>query len=182
MLTALKHLAGGLLCDLYRLVESQFLVDVVEDTLAYLLVLFEEQLGVLAALPEAFVAVGEPGPALLDHVVLYPDVEQAALARDPLTVHHVELNRLERRRHLVLYDLDPGLVADRVGADLERPDAPDVQPHAGVEFQRPSAGRRLRRAEHDPDLLPELVDENGGRPRAVQGSRELPQSLAHEPG
>src|SRR5215218_9872436 len=120
MLTALEHLAGGLLCDLLDgLVEAELVVDVVEDTLADLVVLLEELLGVLAALAEPLLAVGEPRPALLDYVVLYPDVEQAALARDPLTVHHVELNRLERRRHLVLYDLDPGLVANRVGADLD---------------------------------------------------------------
>src|SRR5215210_7686218 len=181
MLTALEHLAGGLLCDLLDgLVEAELVVDVVEDTLADLVVLLEELLGVLAALPEAFVAVGEPGPALLDHAVLDAHVEQAALARDPLPVHHVELNHLERRRHLVLYHLDPGLVADRVGANLERPDAPDVQPHAGVEFQRPSARRRLRRAEHDPDLLPELVDENCRSPRTVKRPRKLPEGLAHQ--
>src|SRR5215212_5976665 len=178
MLTALEHLAGDLLDGL---VEAELVVDVVEDTLADLVVLLEELLGVLAALAEPLLAVGEPRPALLDHVVLYPDVEQAALARDPLTVHHVELNRLERRGHLVLYDLDPGLVAHRVGADLQRPDAPDVQAHAGVELQRPPARRRLRRAEHHPDLLPELVDEDGRRPRTVERAGELPEGLAHQP-
>src|SRR5215212_7709327 len=183
MLTALEHLAGGLLCDLLDgLVEAELVVDVVEDTLADLVVLLEELLGVLAALAEPLLAVGEPRPALLDHVVLYPDVEQAALARDPLTVHHVELDRLERRRHLVLYYLDPGLVANGVVADLQRPDAPDIKTHAGIELQRPPTRCRLGRAEHDPYLLPELVDENCRSPRAVERSRELPQGLAHEPG
>ena len=56
------------------------------------------------------------------------------------------------------------------------------RPHAGVELERPPSRRRLRRAEHDPDLLPQLVDEDGRRPRARERTRELPQSLAHEPG
>ena len=84
--------------------------------------------------------------------------------------------------HLVLDHFDPGLVADRIGADLERPDAPDVQPYARVEFQRPPARRRLRRAEHHPYLLPKLVDEHGRRLRASERTRELPQSLAHQAG
>src|SRR5829696_4899932 len=181
----LEHLArwlfGDFLGDLLRgFVEAELVVDVQQDALAHLLVILQELLGVLAALPEALLAVGEPGAALLHHVVLYPHVQQAALARDPLSVHHVELHRLERRRHLVLHHLDPGLVAHRVGADLKRPDAPDVQAHAGVELQRPPPGRRLRRSEHHPDLLPELVDEDGRGARTVQRTRKLPESLAHQ--
>src|SRR5918995_4994576 len=183
---ALKHLARGLFCHLIRrldgFIEPKLVVDVVEDTLADLAVLFEELFGVLPALPEAFIAVCEPGAALLDHIVLDADVEQASLTGDPLSVHHVELHRLERRRYLVLYDLDPGLVAHSVVADLERAYAPDVQTHAGVELQRPPSRRRLRRAEHDTYLLPQLVDENSRSPRASERPRELPQSLAHEPG
>src|SRR5918994_5617112 len=182
---ALKHLARGLFCHLIRrldgFIEPKLVVDVVEDTLADLVVFFEELFGVLPPLAEAFVAVREPGAALLDHIVLDADVEQAPLAGDPLSVHHVELHRLERRRYLVLYDLDPGLVAHGVVADLQRPYAPDVQTHAGVELQRPPSRRRLRRAEHDPYLLPQLVDENGRSPGAFEGPRELAQSLAHEP-
>src|SRR5215210_1418405 len=177
----LQHLSCGLLGRLGGLEQPELLVDLLEDTLADLVVLLQELLGVLAALPEAFVAVGEPGPALLDHLVLYPDVQHASFAGDPLPVHHVELHRLERRGHLVLDDLDPGLVADGVVADLQRPDAPDVEPHAGIELQRPPPRRRLGRAEHDPYLLPQLVDEDGRGPGAVERTRKLPQGLAHEP-
>src|SRR4051794_31330143 len=38
-------------------------------------VLFDERLGVLAALAEARVAVGEPGAGLVDDLVLDPDVD-----------------------------------------------------------------------------------------------------------
>src|SRR5215218_53600 len=145
------------------------------------MVLLEELLGVLPSLPQAFVAVCEPGAALLDHIVFDAHVEQASLTGDPLSVHHVELHRLERRGYLVLYDLDPGLVAHSVVADLQRAYAPDIQTHAGIELQRPPSRRRLRRAEHDPYLLPQLVDENGRSPGAAEGPRELAQGLAHEP-
>src|SRR5215203_2712323 len=181
----LEHLPRGLLGDLIgrldRLEQPELLVDLIEDTLTDLVVLLEELLGVLAPLPEAFVAVCEPGAALLDYIVLDAHVEQASFTGDPLPVHHVELDRLERWGYLVLYDLDPGLVAHNVVADLERADAPDVQTHAGIELQRPPSRRRLGRAEHDPYLLPQLVDENGRSPGAFEGPRELAQSLAHEP-
>src|SRR5215213_11066221 len=143
--------------------------------------LLEELLGVLPALAQALVAVGKPRPALLDHVVLNTYVKQATLPRDPLAVHHVKLHRLELCSHLVFPDLPPRLVAYRIGANLKRPYAPDVQPHAGVELKRPPARRRLRRAEHHPDLFPELVDEDGRRARTVKRSRKLPESLAHQP-
>src|SRR5215218_1548409 len=146
------------------------------------MVLLEELLGVLPSLPQAFVAVCEPGATLLDHIVFDAHVQHAPLTGDPLSVHHVELHRLERRGYLVLYDLDPGLVAHSVAAHLQRTDAPDIQTHAGIELQRPPSRRRLRRAEHDPYLLPQLVDENGRSPGAFEGPRELAQSLAHEPG
>src|SRR5215217_6964105 len=145
------------------------------------MVLLEELLGVLPSLPQAFVAVCEPGAALLDHIVFDAHVEQASLTGDPLSVHHVELHSLERRCHLVFYDLDPGLVAHSVAADFQRADAPDVQTHAGIELQRPPSRCRLRRAEHDPYLLPQLVDENGRSPGAAERTRELPERLAHEP-
>src|ERR671910_940492 len=163
---ALEHLPGGLLGYLIgrldRSEQPEFLVDLVEDTLTDLVVLLEELLGVLPALPESFIAVCEPGAALLDHIVLDADVEQASLAGDPLSVHHVELHRLERRRYLVLYDLDPGLVAHSVVADLERADAPDVQTYAGIELQRPPSRRRLWYEELDDACRWDAANADGG--------------------
>src|SRR5215210_4575426 len=182
-LSSLEHLPGRLLghlfCRLDGLEQSELVVDFVEDAPTDLGVLLQELLGILAALPEPLLAVSEPGAALLYDIVLDAHVEQASLAGDTLPVHHVELHRLERRCHLVLYDLDPGLVANGVVAYLERTDAPDVKTHAGIELQRPPSRSRLRRAEHNPYLLPQLIDEDGRGPRAVERSRELAQSLAH---
>src|SRR6185436_9729453 len=54
-------------------------------------VLLDEQLGVLAALAEAEVAVREPGARLLDDLVLQADVDQLAHLGDALAVTDVEL-------------------------------------------------------------------------------------------
>ena len=57
--------------------------------------------------------------------------------------------------------LTSGAVAgdDAIGL-LDRADAADVDAHAGVEFQRLAAGRRLGVAEHHADLFADLVGEN----------------------
>ena len=74
------------------------------------------------------------------------------------------------------------LVAHRVVADLERPDAPDVQPHAGVELQRPPPGVVSGEPNITPIFSLQLVDEDRRRPRPAERPRELPQGLAHQPG
>ena len=78
-------------------------------------------------------------PGLLDDLVLQRHVQHRALPRDALAVGDVELGLLERRRHLVLDDLHPHPVADRLGALLERLDAADVEPHRRVELERAAA-------------------------------------------
>ena len=62
----------------------------------------------------------------------------------PDAVLDVELGLPERRRDLVLDDLDPDPVADRLGALLEGLDAADVEPLRAVELQRPAARLGLR--------------------------------------
>ena len=99
----------------------------------------------------------------------------------PVPVHDVELGLLERRRDLVLDDLHADAVADRLDAVLERLDPPDVEPDRGVELQRAAAGRRLGVAEHDADLLAQLVREDADRVGAVERAGELAQRLAHQP-
>ena len=90
----------------------------------------QELLRRLATLAEPRLAEGEPGAGLGHDVHRDADVEQATLAGDALAVHDVELGDPERRRDLVLHDLDADPVADRLGAGLDRLDAPDVEPHA----------------------------------------------------
>jgi len=109
------------------------------------------------------------------------EVEEVAGERDALGVHDVELGVAEGRGDLVLDDLHPRPVAGDLDAVLDRLDAPDVEPHRRVELQRPPTRRRLRRAEHDPDLLPQLVDEDADRVRLVEVGRQLAQRLRHQP-
>src|SRR4029079_4670233 len=145
-------------------------------------VLAEEVLGRLAALAEPGLAEVEPGAGLADDVHRDAHVEQAPFLGHALAVHHVELGDAERRRDLVLHDLDPHPVADRLGAGLDRLDAPDVQADRGVELQRAATGGRLRIAEHHADLLAQLVREDEAGVGAGDGAGQLAQRLAHEPG
>src|SRR5262249_20269663 len=95
------------------------------ELLGDVLVRLEELLRLLATLPEARLTVGEPGTGLGHHVGCHANVEQAAFLGDALAVHDVELGHAERRRHLVLDDLDADATADRVLALLDGLDAAD---------------------------------------------------------
>ena len=101
---------------------------------------------------------------------------------DALVVHDVELGDPEGAGDLVLHDLDPGAGADRIGPGLEGLDAADVHAHAGVELQRAATGRRLGVAEHDADLLAQLVREDERGLAAVDRAGQLAQGLAHQAG
>jgi len=158
------------------------LLDALVDLVGEVGVVAQEVAGVLLALAELVALVRVPGAGLADEARLDAQVDEAALAADALAVHDVELGLLERRRDLVLDDLDAGAVADHVGAVLERLDAAHVQAHGGVELERLAARRGLGAAEHDADLLAELVDEDRRRAGAVDGAGHLAQRLAHEAG
>src|SRR4051794_25216818 len=129
--------------------DTHDVVDLGFEFVRDLRVLAQEALGVVASLPQPRVAVGEERPGLRDQVVLERQVEDAALRRDALAVLDVELGLAERRRHLVLHDLDADTVADRLGALLQGLDATDVQTLRRVELERATTRLRLRRAEHD---------------------------------
>ena len=102
--------------------------------------------------------------------------------REPGIEQQGELGLLERRAGLVLGDLDPDPVADGIGAVLQGLDPPHVQPHGGVELQRLAARGSLGRAEQDPDLLAQLVDEERGGPGLAQVAGHPAQRLGHQPG
>jgi hypothetical protein len=60
----------------------------------------------------------------------------------------------------LFFHLDADAAADDVGAVLDRVHLADVKAHRGVELEREAAGRHLGAAEHNADLLPQLVDED----------------------
>src|SRR5581483_11696398 len=158
-------------------VRADLRLDLVPD----LDVLAQELARVLAALPEPHLAVRDEGARLAQDAHLDADVEQAAFLRDALVVEDIELGCAERRRDLVLDDLDLRPDADRVLALLDRLDPADIHADGGVELQRAAARRRLRVAEHHADLLAELVREHHARLRAVDRAGQLAQRLAQQP-
>src|SRR5450432_2788867 len=99
------------------------------DLLGDVRVVAQELLGVLAALADALALEAEPGARLLDGAALGAEVDDVALVADPFPVEDVELDLAERRRHLVLHDLDARAVAHDLLAVLERADAADVEAH-----------------------------------------------------
>src|SRR6185436_13918227 len=107
----------------------------------------EEGLGILASLADALAAIGKPGTGFLDDAGRHAEIEQFAGLRYAFAIHDVEFDLLERRRHLVLDDLNAGLVADHFLAVLDRPDAADVEADGGIEFEGIAAGRGLGGAE-----------------------------------
>src|SRR4051794_34462071 len=170
-LDAARRVPGGL-------ADAQLLQDLLLDLGGHVGVLLEELPRLLLALAELVTVVRVPGPGLPNDALLDADVDQRALTRDALAVHDVELGLLERRGDLVLHDLDPGAVTDHVGAVLQALDAADVETHGRVELQRATTGRRLGRAEHDADLLAELVDEDRGGAGRADHAGHLAQRLA----
>src|SRR5260221_12222489 len=126
-------------------------------------VLFDELLGVLAALAEADVAVGEPGAGFLDDLVLEADVDQLAGLGDALAVAYVEFRLAEGRGALVLDHLHLDAGADHFLPFLDLVGAADVEAHGGVKLQGPAAGGGLGVAEHHTNFFTNLVDENQTR-------------------
>src|SRR4051812_20762618 len=163
------------------LIDAEDLVDLRLDLLGDLRMLVEVDLGVVAALAQPLFAVGEERAGLRDDRVLDPEIQDAARARDPGAELDVELRLAERRGYLVLDDLHADAVADRLRAVLQRLDPADVQALRRVELQRAAARLRLRRAEHDADLLADLVREDAQRLGAVEVAGELAHRLAHHP-
>src|SRR5262249_3404911 len=123
-------------------------------------IVLQPLLGVLASLSDPLTLEGVPGPGLLDQAVVDASVQHAARLRDAFTVQNVELRLAERLRELVLDRLDLGPDAERLRPLLDRVLAADVEPDGGVELQRAAARGGLGVAEHHPDLLADLVDEN----------------------
>src|SRR5437764_1301273 len=161
---------------------SDLLSDALVELDHQLGVLQQELLGVLPALAELLALVGVPGSGLLHDAQVDGDVDDRSLPADAPAVHDVELSGFEGRRALVLHHLDPRAVADDLAAVLDGLDPADVEADRGVELERSPTGSHLRRAVHHPDLLPELVDEDGDGVGPAEGPGELAQRLGHEAG
>src|SRR5438034_7977956 len=161
---------------------AELRLDPLDDLVGRVGMFPQEGRGVLAPLPEPLLVEAEVRPRLLDDLTIEPGLEHGAFPGDPRAVDDVELGLFERRRDLVLDDLHADAVADRLDPLLQGLDATDVEPDRRVELQRAAARSRLGRAEHDADLLAQLVREERDRVGAVQRAGGLAQALAHQPG
>ena len=134
--------------------------DLLLDLLGDLGIFLEELPSLLFSLAKLQVAIAEPSAGAADDLLLHAEVEDVAFVADAVGVHHVEFGDAERRGNLVLNDLCPHALADDFFTLLELADAADIDPAGSVELQRPAAGRGFGAAEHDADLLADLVDED----------------------
>lgn len=86
-------------------------------------------LGVFAALTEPLALVRKPRARFFDNPVGDAEVNDFTHARDAFAIHNVELGFSERRRDLVLRDLDLRAIADNLFAVLDLSGAADVNAH-----------------------------------------------------
>ena len=139
-------------------------------------------LGIFPALADAVGAVAVPGAALGDEVLGRGQVQEVAFPGDALAVDDVEFGLSEGRGQLVFHHLDPGVDPDGFVALLDGADLADVQAHGGVELQGVAAGGGLGVAEHHPDLVADLVDEDHRGHGLADGRGEFAQGLGHQAG
>src|ERR1019366_5009519 len=136
------------------------LPNLVGDLLGELGVAAEQVADVVPALAQPHLAVAEPGATLVDDPRLDGSVQNTALVGDALVVEKVELHGTEGSGHLVLDHPHPDPPADHVQALLDGVDLANVESDRGIELECPAPGGDFGIAEHHPDLLPQLVDED----------------------
>ena len=142
---------------------------------------FRNCFDVLAALAEPLAAVGEPRAALLDDLACSTARSSRSPSRE-MPSPYMTSNSASRNGGATLFFTTLTRVRPPTTdvAVLDRADAADVDADRRVELQRAAAGRRFRVAEHDADLLAQLVDEDEARLRLRDDAGELAQRLRHE--
>src|SRR6202035_4246878 len=161
--------------------QTGILPNGVLNLVSHLLIGFQERFGVFPPLAQPYAVERKPGARLLHHAGLDAKVDQFTRLGHAFAIHDVELNLLERRRHLVLDHLDPRLVADHLLTLLDRADATNVEADGSVKLERIAARRRLGRAVHDANLHADLIDEDHHGVGARDRGGQLAQRLTHQP-
>ena len=154
------------------------LLDLVRD----LRVLFQEDLGVIAALAQADIAVVEPGAALLHNAQLDAQVQNLTDFRDALAEHDVKLGLTERGCHFVLDDLGAGTVADKGTAGvLQALNAAHINTYRGIIFQGAAAGGHFRVAVHHTDFFAQLVNKDADGVCFADDAGQLTEKVRRKP-
>src|SRR5438874_12152992 len=108
----------------------------------------QELLRVLAALPDARLAVVDPRAGFVEDSHGDSQVDEPTLARDALAREDLDLGDAEGRGHLVLHDLDLDAAADDHVALLDRLDGADIDAYRRVELQSAAPGSCFGVPEH----------------------------------
>ena len=114
--------------------------NLVLDLARHFRTLFQEDARIVLALADTLAVVAVPGARFFDDLCFDAEVDDLALARRAFSVQDVEVRFPERRRDLVLDDLDAGLGADHLVALLDRADAAKI----GVAARHGRRGRGSR--------------------------------------
>src|SRR5260370_6824810 len=144
------------------------------------LIFLEVNLGIFAALADAFTVVAVPGAGFFHDVVEDAQIEHIAQVRDALAVHDVEFSLAERSSSLVLHNFNPGAGADYDVAFFQGLDAADIHAHGRIKFEGAAAGGGLWIAEHHSDLFTDLVDEDHARAALGHDAGQLTHGLRHQ--
>ena len=144
---------------------------------------FQVELGVIAALAQADIAIVEPCAALLHNAQLSTQIDHFAQFGDSLAEHDVKLGLTERGCHFVLDDLGAGTVADKGTAGvLQALNAAHINTYRGIIFQGAAAGGHFRVAVHHTDFFAQLVNKDADGVCFADDAGQLTQSLAHQAG
>lgn len=106
----------GFLRLLGLIVPLQNCPNLAVDLLGDLGILPNELAGIVLALADAHVTVGEPGARLVDDIIFDADVDQLALLGDALAVQDIEFRIFKGRRNLILDHFRSRAAADDIGA------------------------------------------------------------------
>src|SRR5258706_2228471 len=159
-----------------------FLADDRVDFVHEIPVLAQVILGILTSLTKAQIAIGKESAALGNDFELGGKIKYIAGFGNAFVEHDIELGGAERRRNFVLDNFDAGAIADDFIANFDGLDAAHIETNGSIEFERLTAGGGFGVAEHDADLLAELVGEDDGGFGFVGGAWEVAGRLGHETG
>ena len=159
-----------------------FLANDCVDLIHEIKVLAQVILGVLTSLTDADITVGEEGAAFGNDFELGGEVEDITGFGDAFVEHDIELGSAEGRRDFILNHLDAGAIADDFVANFDGLNAAHIETDRGIELECLTTGGGFRVAEHDADLLAELIGEDDSGFGLVDRAGKFAQRLRHKAG